>query len=1326
MALGAIQQLNDDLSARLSSAISTDEQFERYKKLLLSVFFAGIDSKIYEKCWQEAQKLDESLRHKPVPPIAGVEVWTATNANTNASGQVVTYNLSQDRIAQDPAAAINTSNITILWQPWANNRATMADVLVGTYLTLPGNSGNAAAPLMQQQIILGPMSQIESTTGYALTSNPMVGFYGVPALIVPPAVAELPGYDNITAWDGVLLWSPGALTPWVDNSGGATFNGVNVRMKSNWQLEPSMEIDTQYSQGRMMWGGVQLHLSPNANSSQASGRAYVGLVPDIRAPMWAPAYIEGQSGKHFGVCDATRNVLNNDASMNGINAMLGTNVLQELMPLSPQYVSDTLGTEPVSIYRATILATGTSGLVAPTGTAGDMYQSANTASVIYPSTGGSAQLYTSTTGHKANGVTDRLTDVFAKVVFCSDRFLDVGSKYAQAQQLGAQQCQIAAIGQTADPVNNLYPQTPCSKALINTQSSVVNAKIPQIIPDICLPEYRLTFNAVTGAVNTTAMGIACHVYVQAQPNGTYQWASNVQGLGVWAQSAADPSNLYFGPSGVVMGAQLQTYISYVKVPRAPGDVGANVQSWTYAGTYFFIKGMPNAAYVVDIGIRLVKEYLTGILNPTYVIRTDGVAVGTQVVCTMNAVFQVVATARTKTTSSNVQIGGALVSEAMPRLLKHLMQDNISRAFRLCFSTPDFINNVGKYLLAIQTPEQLANFIVEQSKGSNGISDIASMHLKALAAPAAAPANAAVNAAGDYNAEDIGELVSQHVRQIMPQVVKLAVGAAKQVAKRLRDEDAEASQREAGGIFSSILHGAGNLASALGADGCGMIGADGGGFGADGEGMPGAAGGYEREAGGLFSSILHGAGNLASALGADGGEFGADGGEFGADGEGMIGADGHGMLGASGLFFDEKTGDPMYGSSLENNSYISRGKRYNAPYPWIYTARDIYPSSKRLYEMGFPIDDSGAQPIYSGRTFTGPDSLFQYILGVIGAQPRIFLLTKKTFQMVCAAGGITASGESLQFLGKLDALNLKILNATGYGGSEIPSQLTKAQVDKICQQRHLVSTDRVRRDRKTGEMRALGEVPLNGAPTFKFFIMGHTNAYHKDDSGDQGGMDFLVPKNVWNVMTRTLIGAHKLGSAGLVRNSVVFALKNTIKHALNPVLRTLSRKAYSINAQCADWLSGYYGNPELVYGAVQHLKFDSSAHPVDHSDSKLTVGYGMPAKAYQLLTEELQMDKVEAAQHNLDVFHAARAVKEARQAARKGEAGAGDIVAQTAANLARLSGELTERRSQAGTEPAGTGSVAASNQGTPQVRTTKRPDEATAAQIRPSGVPGYAQ
>lgn len=658
--------------------------------ILRSLFGAGADETDVRMACEVAGVED---KYQTILPMCLNE---ATNATTATTDQQVTSTIQFLMPAADVSAVYVRNTILQQFFLWGGGfMGTFAEIGNGTMIDSPGYVGEGQAPALQQQLILGPNSQIKA--GVSVTKNPMIGFYGVGAFLTPPKAlappaAPFPDYGD-SAWNTtVYTFNPGQLTPYTDPSANATdTTAVMVRFNQDLQARNSVNTAANYYMSRIIYANGDVYVTPTASGTTATGTGACALISDTRQSTFTQPQLIGQGGKNAVMVKNMNRVENKG----GINMILGTNVLETLTPANLGYLSGGEGgvtLEP--IYSTLLKATGL----------GDSTPNANCFQAPgYSQTG---------TSFEANEITDRIMGCYAQVLYVSDRF-DTSSTYAQAPQLSSDQC---LVGSTSAMICNLYPTTTFSQDSVKVMSAVKNVHIP-LISENAMPVLKLRWDVSMGQVNQMSLGFVCHTYIQVTPGGSAQFASKLEGLGV-AGLACGASGSAFPVTGVIPGGNFNSFKADVLVPVGPGDEGSNSRQWTWAGSYVMLAGMPHAAMNFSMNIEVPREYKPGVIGPALVTRLNGIGEKQQVVFRYVHGYEVIANPKAR----SIQPKGSsllkpIINQNFPRLLDALFKSNTSLFFRLVMAHEDYINRLGK-VLSLKTAQDVGRLIV----GDQGVLD----------------------------------------------------------------------------------------------------------------------------------------------------------------------------------------------------------------------------------------------------------------------------------------------------------------------------------------------------------------------------------------------------------------------------------------------------------------------------------------------------------------------------------------------------------------------------------------------------------------------------
>lgn len=662
--------------------------------LLKSVYAAGVPPNLLQEAWKAAGQTG-------IPPkIDAVAPFPATNQTSETGSQILSSTLQQTWAAYDTAVGVSIPGVLIRqYFLWAGGfQGSFGEIQVGTNVSLPGFVSATAYPALQLQIVLGPGSQL--TPGGLLTSNVMVGVYGTPSFITPPRPAlnpqDLPPYTDNSWNDGnPVLFNPGQLTPFVDTSGAsATENtSVMVRYTQDYQAKNSISMASNFSTSRIITLFTDLAITSNPTGTTATGVGTNAFVTDTRQPTFTSSYLQAVGGKNSSV---NRKMLR-EGLTGGLSACLGVNVLQNLTPTSLQFITGTTlaGGAQAPTYSTTLFATGLSGIL-PLSTGYQCTSPPQSGALDGP--------------FAQNGVYDRSTGVYAKVLWVSDRMTS-SATFAQAPQLSPSACIVGVTpADFTQRVSNTYPQNVLSVDVVNTMSNVTNIPI-SILSENSLPVFTMQWNVTLGQNRATRLGHVCHVYMQILTNGAAKFVTRVIGLGTGGVPGGVEGSLT-GASGVLTGGALNTYERSVAVDVAPGDEGSNNRQYSYVGSFIFLEGWADAMVKFDLWATAPREYMAGVIGPAIVSRVNGIGKEQQLVEESTAIFQVtmLPRARTLTSGKPSDVGHPMVNLGFPRLLEALFRSEMDQFFRMTLTFEEYMDRL-RQLMALESPAQLAALVL---------------------------------------------------------------------------------------------------------------------------------------------------------------------------------------------------------------------------------------------------------------------------------------------------------------------------------------------------------------------------------------------------------------------------------------------------------------------------------------------------------------------------------------------------------------------------------------------------------------------------------------
>ncbi|NBO39698.1 hypothetical protein EBU99_14070, partial [bacterium] len=628
--------------------------------LLKSMFIDGADEKDIRRAMQKFGNSGTSVWGRICP----MSPWKATNAPSNTSCRGLTINLTKTIAAQSLLAPVATAGTWIFVQKvWCGvAQRSYGEISLGQVLLLPGAAPpGLLTPSLPTQIRFGKDSQA-SLQGLSA----VYGSYNIPAWLTPPiginntSGASLPLYSD-PSWSpqNGYLWNPGALTPYVSSSqnSSASYSAIMVLRTARDQPQNSEQLPALYTDGRMITSMNNVYITTNGAGTSASGVGAAAFIPDVTAPTFSPASLETQGGKN-SISQVTLVRSNATDSSEGLRWILGPNVLQLLVPLDYGLMIGGKGGVARNVWSTTIYPSGMS--------LGGCLTNATVPQSL-DALGSSTPYET-----LANNVYDRQSDTFAKVIWISDKFTNVGGTFTQTKQLPPTACQIAqAITPGSPAINNIYPRTVLDSSLVQVKD-IENVYIGLTNED-APPVFCFKWVVGMGAGNAGPLGQGCHVYCQIMSDDSVNWMQVPFGLGVYGNSSnPGDANGFWQGYGVVPGGMPNEVGCEVAVPVQPQVPYSYTRQWTWAGSFVCFTAMPNAQQQIGLTVKVPLEYEDGVTGPAFVMRVDGVSQDQQLVYSSRSAWEVLATASTRSVDNKSgNLVRPMVDSRFPDLVKDL-------------------------------------------------------------------------------------------------------------------------------------------------------------------------------------------------------------------------------------------------------------------------------------------------------------------------------------------------------------------------------------------------------------------------------------------------------------------------------------------------------------------------------------------------------------------------------------------------------------------------------------------------------------------------------
>lgn len=360
---------------------------EQMLEMIRSVFVSACDSSMLTDAFATMVPADKQTQVIDIQAPDAIPFTGVINAPLYVSQQVEEMDKDFDVKARDPSGQLAPGNFTYVHQPWKGWKeiycycewpTNVAYTLVGADI--------GAGPTLCTQLPLGSAAQYDDV------SSSWLAPYGIPTFLLPPAlktdsifatanqvfsatkcgsavgapygslsasVAQMynctqpsplgfnfgpyitTDQSNPTQWTRAngYLWNPGSIIPIIPKGQGnsATYNSILIAAPPAYQITPGIQLDQNYTMGRILSLFFSCSVSPNAAGTNANGKVQIALLSDAIQPSFTPAILKQQGGKNYIFTTLTESTdVKTGTNIGGGTYCLGSNVLQQLKPLTDE------------------------------------------------------------------------------------------------------------------------------------------------------------------------------------------------------------------------------------------------------------------------------------------------------------------------------------------------------------------------------------------------------------------------------------------------------------------------------------------------------------------------------------------------------------------------------------------------------------------------------------------------------------------------------------------------------------------------------------------------------------------------------------------------------------------------------------------------------------------------------------------------------------------------------------------------------------------------------------------------------------------------------